>query len=120
MDPRMHVFHGNEFKLLSGDIMDQEKQGPGTSIRNIIWAVDPFVADETLQRSASELLSSLTESGNAIIYPIYVWGIYPTDIHFNLPPKFEEQMRKKAQTRLKTIVTRSKIRRVRPLTVLAG
>jgi nucleotide-binding universal stress UspA family protein len=95
--------------------MTQEKP-----IRKIIWAIDPFIEEKALQRSAGMVIQALTENSPADIFPIYIWSVYPAPLQFDLPSNYGQQVKRNARKSLKALVSRMKLSRLKPITVITG
>lgn len=88
--------------------------------RKIIWAVDPFAKDLELQRSAGYAIKLLFKRGPVTIYPIYIWGVFPADLCFDLPQDHEAKIKKAAQEDFNTLTSKLAFSDINPITVVTG
>jgi nucleotide-binding universal stress UspA family protein len=84
----------------------------------IIWAVDPFATDKSLQREAAWALRDLARQQKREIQPVYALEMFPGNLPFEKPKDLIDQVTAKGQEELEEVLRRVKLPGLRPLRVL--
>lgn len=95
-----------------------ETQTNGQTEKKIIWAVDPFAKDKTLQRSAAIAIKKLTKGSNAVIEPIYFLCTSIFADALVLPVDLVQQVRRDGQKELNRILSGTRLSGIRPLHII--
>jgi len=88
--------------------------------KKILWAVDPFSEEKTLQASAALAIQTLIKSEETPIEPIYILNQSPLGIPITLSPEIVAQTCTSAQDELDEIVSSVQLKNLQPLKVLVN
>ena len=102
---------------------------PTVESQKIIWAVDPFAENISLQESAARAIKSLTQGIPTEVEPVYLSNFYPIEIAFaagtmvGMPPDMTEntdrEIQALGQKTIDELVKRFSIPGIKPLKVLS-
>jgi nucleotide-binding universal stress UspA family protein len=87
-------------------------------VNRIIWAVDPFAKDRSLQRAAANALSALTAQVPAVVEPVYLFDANFSEVSVEVPEALVSAIRSSAEEELAIILTGMEPLPLSPLKVL--
>lgn len=90
-----------------------------TEIERILWAVDPFMAESGLQKTALSAIEKIVSgSKDIVVQPVYVWGTAPLEGLIEPSVYEQERWRKDGQKRIDRVIGAKRIT-LRPLEIVA-
>lgn len=88
-------------------------------VRKVIWAVDPFAEDKSLQREAAWATRALVKRAPAEVEPVYLFSMPSLEFPLQLTPDLVEGVRASGQDELDSLIRRVKVPGLMPLKVIA-